>query len=43
MPAVLVEPAFLTNEREAALIDDPVFAEGVGRAVAAGVKRYFAG
>lgn len=43
MPAVLVEPASLTNEREAALIDDPAFAERVGRAVAAGVRRFFAG
>jgi N-acetylmuramoyl-L-alanine amidase len=42
MPAVLVEPAFITNERDAALIDDPVFAERVGRAVAAGVRRFFA-
>jgi len=43
MPAVLVEPAFVTNEREAALIADPAFAERVGRAVAAGIRRYFAG
>jgi N-acetylmuramoyl-L-alanine amidase len=43
MPAVLVEPAFLTNEREASLIADPAFAERVGRAVAAGIRRYFAG
>jgi N-acetylmuramoyl-L-alanine amidase len=42
MPAVQVEPAFITNEREAAQIEDPVFAERVGRAVAAGVKRFFA-
>jgi len=43
MPAVQIEPAFITNEREAALIGDPVFAERVGRAVAAGVRRFFAG
>ena len=42
MPAVQVEPAFITNEREAAQIEDPVFAERVGRAVAAGVRRFFA-
>lgn len=42
MPAVQVEPAFVTNEREAALIVDPAFAERVGRAVADGVKRFFA-
>ncbi len=42
MPAVQVEPASLTNELEATLIDDPVFAERVGRAVAAGVRGFFA-
>ena len=42
MPAVQIEPAFITNEREAAQIEDPVFAERVGRAVAAGVRRFFA-
>lgn len=42
MPAVQVEPAFSTNEREAALIADPTFADSVGRAVAAGIKRFFA-
>ncbi|MGZ8601091.1 MAG: N-acetylmuramoyl-L-alanine amidase [Actinomycetota bacterium] len=41
MPAVQVEPAFITNEREAAQIDDPEFAERVGRAVAVGVRRFF--
>jgi len=43
MPAVQIEPAFLTNPREASLIADPYFADRVGRAVAAGVRRYFAG
>jgi N-acetylmuramoyl-L-alanine amidase len=42
MPAVLVEPAFITNEREAAMLVDPAFAERVGRAVAAGIRRFFA-
>ncbi len=42
MPAVQVEPAFVTNARERALIDDPVFAERVGRAVASGIRRFFA-
>lgn len=41
MPAVQVEPAFVTNEREAALIADPAFAERVGTAIASGVRRYF--
>ncbi|MGH2630870.1 MAG: N-acetylmuramoyl-L-alanine amidase [Actinomycetota bacterium] len=41
MPAVQVEPAFATNEREAAMTADPAFATTVGRAIAAGVRRYF--
>jgi N-acetylmuramoyl-L-alanine amidase len=41
MPAVQVEPAFITNERDAASIRDPAFADRVGRAVAAGVRRFF--
>lgn len=43
MPAVQIEPAFLTNTREASLIDDPRFADRVGCAVATGVRRFFAG
>jgi N-acetylmuramoyl-L-alanine amidase len=42
MPAVQVEPASITNEHEAALIADPPFTERVGRALAAGIKRFFA-
>jgi N-acetylmuramoyl-L-alanine amidase len=42
MPAVQVEPAWTTNEREALLIGDPAFARGVGLAVAAGIRRFFA-
>jgi N-acetylmuramoyl-L-alanine amidase len=42
MPAVQVEPAFITNTREAASIADPAFAELVGRAVASGIKRFYA-
>ena len=41
MPAVQVEPAFITNGREAALIADPAFAGRVGGAIAAGVRGYF--
>jgi N-acetylmuramoyl-L-alanine amidase len=41
MPAVQVEPAFITNDREAALIADPAFAQRMGGAIAAGVRRYF--
>ena len=43
MPAVQIEPAFLTNTKEASLIDEPRFSDRVGRAVAAGVRRFFAG
>ena len=42
MPAVQVEPAFITNEIEATLIGDAAFAERVGRAVGAGIRRFFA-
>ena len=41
MTAVQVEPLFITNEDEARVIADPRFAERVGRAVAAGVRRFF--
>jgi N-acetylmuramoyl-L-alanine amidase len=43
MPAVQVEPLFITNEREAQLLTDPAFAGRVGRAVAAGVRHFFRG
>lgn len=43
MPAVQIEPLFVTNRLEAEVIADPAFAERVGRAVAAGVRRFFAG
>jgi len=42
MPAVQVEPASITNERDAALIADPIFAQRVGHALAAGIRRFFA-
>jgi N-acetylmuramoyl-L-alanine amidase len=41
MPAVQIEPLFVTNEDEAELIADPAFARRVGLAVAAGVRRFF--
>jgi N-acetylmuramoyl-L-alanine amidase len=41
MPAVQIEPLFVTNEREAALLADPSFSARVGRAVGAAVRRYF--
>ena len=43
MPAVLVEPVFATNAREAELLADPAFPGRVGRAVAAGLQRFFRG
>jgi N-acetylmuramoyl-L-alanine amidase len=43
MPAVQVEPLSITNQREAQLLADPAFAARVGRAVGAGVRRFFSG
>ena len=43
MPAVQVEPVFITNAVEAALLVDPEFGGRIGRAVAAGVRRFFQG
>jgi N-acetylmuramoyl-L-alanine amidase len=43
MPAVQVEPVFESNELELARLDDPGFTAAVGHAIAAGVRRYFAG
>jgi N-acetylmuramoyl-L-alanine amidase len=41
MPAVQIEPLFVTNREEAAVIAGPEFATRVGRAVASGVRRFF--
>lgn len=41
MPAVQIEPLFVTNEHETRLLADTAFASRVGRAVAAGVRRFF--
>jgi N-acetylmuramoyl-L-alanine amidase len=41
MPAVQIEPLFVTNREEAVVIAGPEFATRVGRAVAAGVRRFF--
>lgn len=41
MPAVQIEPLFVTNREEAAFIAVPVTATRVGRAVASGVRRFF--
>ena len=41
MPAVQIEPLFVTNEHGAQLLADPAFASRVAEAVAAGVRRFF--
>lgn len=41
MPAVQIEPLFLTNRHEAASLGDPEFTRRVGRAVARGVRRFY--
>ena len=43
MPAVQVEPVFLTNERDSALSLDPAFTMRVGRATARGLRQFFSG
>ena len=43
MPAVQVEAVTGRSEREAAILADPELPTRVGRAVAAGVRRYFSG
>ena len=43
MPAVQIEPVFETNEAELARLGDPAITAAIGRAVAAGVRRYFSG
>jgi N-acetylmuramoyl-L-alanine amidase len=41
MPAVQVEPCFITNRKEAELLEDADFRAGVARAIADGVERFF--
>ena len=43
MPAVLIEPAFITNPDEAKLLLDADFRTTLATAIAAGVRRYFEG
>lgn len=40
MPAVQVEPCFITNPREERLLADPSFRGGVARAIASGIERF---
>ena len=41
MPAVLVEPVFLTNDDEEKRLEDPEFVRSVAAAIATGVARYY--
>jgi N-acetylmuramoyl-L-alanine amidase len=41
MPAVQVEPVFISNAGEEAMLADPSFVERVAEAIAAGVARFF--
>lgn len=41
MPAVLVEPVFITNPKEAARLDDPHFLGRIAASVARAIARYF--
>jgi len=43
MPAVLVETAFISNPREEAKLNDPLFRQRVAQAITRGVRRFFAG
>jgi N-acetylmuramoyl-L-alanine amidase len=43
MPVVIVEPAFITNPEEEALLSDESFLERVARAIASGTGKYFDG
>jgi N-acetylmuramoyl-L-alanine amidase len=40
-PSVLVETAFLTNEREERLLGDPVYQDSLARSMLEGIKGYF--
>ena len=42
MPAVLVEPVFITNEDEEKRLEDPEFVRTLAAAIATGVARYYA-
>jgi N-acetylmuramoyl-L-alanine amidase len=43
MPAVQIEPVFETNEVELAGLGNPATTAAIGRAIAAGVRRFFSG
>ena len=41
MPAVLIEPVFLTNVDEAKRLEDPEFLSGIAQAIANGVRKHY--
>ena len=41
MPAVQIEPAFITNETEATRLADPAHRDRIARAIVTGVRRFF--
>lgn len=41
MPAVLIEPAFLSNPEEARKLEDPAYRAGLADAMVAGIKNYY--
>jgi N-acetylmuramoyl-L-alanine amidase len=41
MPAVIVEPAFITNPDDAKKLEDPDFRSAVAGAISAGVRRFY--
>lgn len=43
MPAVLVEPSFISSPNEEKRLDDPAFRQGIAAAIVAGLARYFRG
>lgn len=43
MPSILVETAFLSNEKEEQRLRDPLYQEGAAEGIASGVRSYIAG
>jgi N-acetylmuramoyl-L-alanine amidase len=43
MPVVIVEPAFITNPSEEALLKDKAFLEKTASSIVEGILKYFAG
>jgi len=43
MPAVIIEPAFITNPEEEVLLEKPDYLDRIARAITVGVRKYFEG